>query len=205
MHSNRHRLSLNELAAKAPTDPDAFLLWGAGLIREDGKFELSRGRVTGRRYGESNFHNRICVNIFIGLRGVLDEDRFEVGFTDFAVRTPFGIRSPDLLVDSGERRPTDMSATAPAFIAEVLSPASVGKDFTEKVEEYTAIRSMLAYLVCSQDEPRAWVWARHVDGSWPRHPLELAGREGAITLGGLGVELPMAAVFRGIPDAPTNE
>jgi hypothetical protein len=35
--------------------------------------------------------------------------------------------------------------------------------------------------------------------------LEVVGREGAIALGGLGVELTMAAVFRGIPDAPAVE
>ena len=62
---------------------------------------------------------------------------------------------------------------------------------------------MQTYLICSQDEPRAWVWARQGDGSWPRLPTELAGREGAISLGGLDVELSMAAIFRGIPDAPT--
>jgi hypothetical protein len=47
------------------------------------------------------------------------------------------------------------------------------------------------------------VWARQSDGSWPKRPTELAGRDGAIALGGLGVELSMAAIFRGIPDAPT--
>jgi hypothetical protein len=31
------------------------------------------------------------------------------------------------------------------------------------------------------------------------------GREDAIALGGLGIEPAMAAIFRGIPDAPTVE
>jgi hypothetical protein len=34
-------------------------------------------------------------------------------------------------------------------------------------------------------------------------PAELVGRDGAIPLGGLDTELALAAVFRGIPDAPT--
>ena len=34
-------------------------------------------------------------------------------------------------------------------------------------------------------------------------PTELAGREGAISLLGLDAELSMAAIFRGISDAPT--
>ena len=62
---------------------------------------------------------------------------------------------------------------------------------------------MQTYLICSQDEPRAWVWARQSDRSWPRLPTELAGREGAIALGGLDVALDMAAIFRSIPDPPT--
>ena len=84
----------------------------------------------------------------------------------------------------------------------MLSPSTAGSDFTVKLEEYKAIASVQTYLICSQDEPRAWVWSRQGDGSWPRLPTELVGRDGAIALGGLGVELTMAAIFRGIPDAP---
>jgi hypothetical protein len=31
--------------ASAPTEPDAFLLWSSQRRREEGKFELTRGRV----------------------------------------------------------------------------------------------------------------------------------------------------------------
>jgi Uma2 family endonuclease len=133
---------------------------------------------------------------------LLDPDRFDIGIADFAVRTPFGVRSPDVVVDYANPR-RDLSTSTPIFIAEVLSPSTAGVDFTEKLEEYTAVDSLQTYLVCSQDEPRAWVWARQADGSWLRRPAELVGREGAVALGGLGVELSMAAIFRGIPDAPT--
>jgi hypothetical protein len=59
------------------------------------------------------------------------------------------------------------------------------------------------YLVCSQDEPRAWAWARQADGSWLVEAEMVEGRERAIPLGGLGIELSMAGIFRGIPDPPT--
>ena len=71
------------------------------------------------------------------------------------------------------------------------------------MEEYTSLEALQTYLICSQDEPRAWVWSRQGDGSWPKLPTELVGGEGAIALGGLGVELATVAVFRGIPDAPS--
>jgi hypothetical protein len=46
------------------------------------------------------------------------------------------------------------------------------------------------------------MWARQSDGAWPTLPLELAGRDRAIPLGSLAIELTMAAIFRRIPDPP---
>ena len=194
-----------DLIKSAPTEPGAFLLWGAQREREEGKFELSRGRVTCDMIWTSRGHARVCVNIVTELGRLLDRDAFDIGAADFAVQTPVGVRSPDVVVDRSNPRGRELSTTTPIFIAEVLSPSTEGKDFTEKLVEYTAIDSLHTYLICSQDEPRAWVWARQGDGSWPRLPLELAGRDGVIALRGLGIELAMAAIFRGIPDAPTVE
>ena len=125
------------------------------------------------------------------------------GAADFAVRTKVGVRSPDIVVDLHGSEGHELSTAAPIFIAEVPSPSTAGTDFSDKLEEYTAIETLQTYLICSQDEPRAWVWSRQGDGSWPRLPTELVGRDGAIALGGLGVEITMAAIFRGIPDAPS--
>ena len=194
-----------DLIKSAPTEPEAFLLWGAQRDREKGKFELSRGRVTCDMIWTSRGHTRVCVNIVTELGRLLDRDAFDIGSADFAVQTPVGVRSPDVVVDRANPRGRELSTTTPIFIAEVLSPSTAGKDFTEKLEEYTAIETLQTYLICSQDEPRAWVWARQGDGSWPRLPAELVGREDVIALGGLDIELAMAAVFRGIPDAPTVE
>jgi Uma2 family endonuclease len=189
-----------DLVKSAPAEPDAFLEWGAK--REEGKFELSRGWVTCDMIWTSRHHTRVCTNLITELGRLLDRDAFEIGSADFAVRTPFGVRSPDVVVDRTNPNGRELSTSAPIFLAEVLSPSTASKDFTEKLEEYTAIDALQTYLICSEDGPRAWAWARQADGSWPGHPAELAGREGAVALGGVGVELSMAAVFRGIPDAP---
>jgi Uma2 family endonuclease len=195
----------HDLIKSAPTEPDAFLLWGAQRKREEGKFELSHGRVTCDMIWTSRHHARVCRNIVIELGRLLDPDVFDIGAADFAVQTPMGVRSPDVVVDRANPRGRELSTATPIFIAEVLSPSTAGKDFTEKLEEYTAIESLQTYLICLQDEPRAWVWTRQGDGSWPRRPVELEGRGEALALRGLGVELTMAAIFRGIPDAPTVE
>jgi Uma2 family endonuclease len=186
-----------------PTEPEAFLLWSSQRKREEGKFELSRGRVRRTEPYATRAHARVCTNIFGELARSLDDALFDVGLSGFGVRTPIGIRTPDVLVDPVNADLTLFATATPVFIAEVLSPSTTGTDFTEKLDEYAAIASLQTYLICSQDEPRAWVWARQSDGSWPKLPTELAGREGSISLGGLNVEVPMAAIFRGIPDAPT--
>jgi Uma2 family endonuclease len=189
------------LLRSAPTEPEAFVRWGAQRKREEGRFELSRGRVVCNMVNASRPHSRGAKNIVLELGRLLDPDRFDMGIADFAVRTPFGIPSPDVVVDVANQQ-RELSTTTPIFIAEVLSPSTAGTDFTEKLEEYTALDSLQTYLICSQDEPRAWGWGRQGDGSWPRLPVELAGREGTIAFGGLDIELSMGAIFRGIPDAP---
>jgi Uma2 family endonuclease len=195
--------SIEAVLDRAPTDPEAFLLWSSQRRREEGKFELSRGRVVRSMINASRGHAKVCRNLLVELSRHLDGDRFDIGANDLGAQTPFGVRSPDIVVDLATGRGRELSTTTPIFIAEVLSPSTTGTDFTEKLEEYTAIASPQTYLICAQEEPRAWVWARQSDGSWPKRPTVLAGRDGAFALGGLGVELSMAAIFRGIPDAPT--
>lgn len=203
MQQDTRKVSSLDLVATAPTDPDAFLLWSSQRKREEGKFELSRGRVRRTEPYATRAHARVCTNMLAEIARLLDDALFDVGLSGFGVRTPVGIRDPDVLVDPVNANLTQLATATPVFIAEVLSPSTTGTDFTEKLDEYTTIASLQTYLICSQDEPRAWVWSRQSDGAWPKLPMEYAGREGAVPLGGLDVELSMAAVFRGIPDAPT--
>jgi Uma2 family endonuclease len=187
-----------------PTEPEAFLRWAACLDRHQPfKYELSKGKVSRMMIHVSRAHWLVTANILGELLQKLDRTRFQAGPAEFGVRTGVGIRYPDVLVDRASVGLKDLACEAPIFIAEVLSPSTAGLDFTTKLQEYTAIPSVQAYLICSQDEPRAWVWSRQGDGAWPKLPAELAGRAGTIGLGGLDMEISMAAIFRGIPDAPT--
>jgi Uma2 family endonuclease len=193
-----------KLMGNAPTEPEAFLRWSAQRSREEGKFELSRGRVVRNMTYASNHHSRVLRNLVLEIGHFLDPDRFDIGISDFAVQMPYGVRSPDVVIGCTAPR-RELSTTTPIFIVEVLSPSTAGRDFTEKLQEYTAIETLRTYLICSRDEPRAWVWARRGNESWPDLPEQLVGRDGSIAPGGLDIELAMAAIFRGIPDAPTVE
>ncbi len=187
-----------------PTEPEAFLRWAANLDRHQSfKYELSEGKVSRMMIHVSRARCRVTAYILGDLLAKLARVRFEAGPAEFGVRTGVGVRYPDAIVDRASAGLSDLACEAPILIIEVLSPSTAGLDFTVKLAEYKAIPSVQTYLICSQDEPRAWVWSRQDDGSWPRLPAELVGRDGAIPLGGLGVELLMAAIFRGIPDAPT--
>ena len=189
-----------EVYADIPTEPEAFLRWAATRPREEGKYELSRGRVQHTMINVTRRHALIVTNISFEILRQIDRDRYFLAATDFAVRTLDGIRGPDVLVDDAKLDGDALSTNTPIFLAEVLSPSSVGRDFTEKRDEYLALASLQTYLICSQDEPRAWVWARLQDGAWPQHPEEIEGRVQSIPAGGLGIEISMASIFRGIPD-----
>ena len=184
----------------APTDPDSFLKWASEQPREAGRFELSRGVVTQTMINVTRFHARVCRNLVAELSRLLDPDIYDVATADFAVRSGDGIRGPDIVVDLATTDGAALQTEKPLLLAEVLSPSSVARDFTEKLNEYTSSPSLQTYLVCSQDEPRAWVWSRQEDGTWPLAAQMFEGRDEAIPLGGFNASLAMAAIFRGIPD-----
>lgn len=191
-----------KLLAEAPRDRNAFATWVAHNGPRHLKFELGNGKISVMQAGTSFWHNRICQNLIREIERQIDLDTFAVCHADFAVKTPVGIRYPDILVMpmlSNNAYETESAI----FLAEVLSPSSLEIDFNAKLREYSAITGLNTYLIVSQDEPRAWVWKRRADGSWPVDADMLAGRDGSISVAGLDIELSMSAIFRGIPDAPT--
>ena len=65
----------------------------------------------------------------------------------------------------------------------------------EKAADYMSLPSLQAYLVASQDEPIVWLWRRGPEG-WPAAPEMIEGRNGAVEI--LGVKLELGAIYRGI-------
>ncbi|WP_439572911.1 Uma2 family endonuclease [Phreatobacter sp.] len=190
------------LAEGAPRDPEGFLAWAANTSALEGfHVELARGEVTMMMVRVSQAHALVCSNLSFAIRSKLGEGPWLVTTADFGVRTPVGIRYPDILV-ARPGEPRDLATTAPLMVAEVLSPSSVAIDMVEKRDEYLRIPTLQAYLVCSQDEPRAWLFRRD-DGVFHPHPTMIEGREATVEVPALALSLPMADIFAGIPDAPT--
>lgn len=189
-----------QVVASAPTSLDAFLEWSSRQPRGR-KYELSRGQVFEIMINVTWAHALVCWNLLAEFAHKLDRTRFAAVSSDFYVRTPVGFRGPDVLVAPLLTNLKALATDSPILLVEVLSPSSVGIVFTEKVEEYTAIPSLDAYLICSQDLPMSWLFARE-SGIWPKKPQEIKGRDKTLPLQALGIELQMAAIFRGIPDPP---
>ncbi|NDW04711.1 Uma2 family endonuclease [Jiella pacifica] len=183
------------IQAPAIRTVDDFLRWNEG---REGKREFVNGRIVEMMTGGTERHAELMMQLGSLLKSVLAPSEYVVTGSDYAVRTPLGVRYPDVLVKprvagDGESLATDRSI----LVAEILSPSSLATDFGEKAAEYTALDSLQHYLVLAQDEPRVWLWSRGEDGAFMK-PEMTVGREESVDLKGLGVTLALAEIYRGI-------
>jgi Uma2 family endonuclease len=167
-------------------DKAAFLAWVQG--REE-RFELAGGHLL-MMTGGSRAHGQITANLFRTLDARLDPDRWTI-LSDFGPET---LRYPDIVVDPSGEAPRDLIATAPALIAEVLSPSTERVDLADKATEYLRLESLAAYLVFAQDEMKSWVWVRSLDGFSPG-PQIYAATDAVIPIAALGIELSLAEIY----------
>ncbi|MEX6508330.1 Uma2 family endonuclease [Jiella sp. M17.18] len=181
--------------APAIRTADDFLRWNEG---REGRREFVGGRIIEMMTGGTQRHAELMMQLGFLLKSLLDPSRYVVTGADYAVRTPFGVRYPDVLVtprggDSSQSLATGQSL----LIAEILSPSSLAADFGEKAQEYTALGTLRHYLVLSQDEPRVWLWSRGDDGTFGK-PEMITGADEVLELPGLGLRMPLDDIYRGI-------
>lgn len=173
-------------------DKPGFLAWVQG---REGRYELAGGRVV-MMTGGTRWHGLVVGNLFELLRARLDRKRWMV-LTEFGVDVgPRTIRYPDIVVDHPEASGRDLTAKAPALVAEVLSPSTTTIDLGDKAAEYLRLPSVAAHLVLAQDEVKAWVY---IPGSqqFPG-PQVIAGDGATISVPALGIDLALADIYAGI-------
>lgn len=121
--------------------------------------------------GASLRHNIISASTIAHLSNVLGDQDCTVTASDMRVliASKQTYRYPDVTVFCGQpAHPpgrTD-TLTNPLLLVEVLSPATVLRDYNEKLEEYTQIETLQAYVRVSQDMPKVEVYRRYTDGKW---------------------------------------
>ena len=172
-------------------DKAAFL---ARMQATEERCELAGGRVV-MMPGASRVHGRIVRKLVAALSSRLDPLRWEV-FEEFGLDVgPDTLRYPDVVVDRAGGGDKDYTATAPVLLAEVLSPSTAEIDLGDKAAEYLRIPSVLAYIVLSQDGPKAWVYLR--TDSHLHAPELVSGADAVIRVADLNLDLPMVEIYEG--------
>ena len=171
MQQDLRRSALQSLVDTAPRDPEAFIAWA---YEREGRWELSADGAVTMQAGGSRYHGRIALNVAMALSRGLDTNLYHVSTAEVAVRIGRAVRYPDVLVDRLASHDDALKADAPVFLVEVLSPSSIDTDMIEKPSEYFGLKSLDAYLVCSRDEPRVWLWVKK-RGRWPKTPTVIKG------------------------------
>src|SRR5262245_18346502 len=177
-------------------DKPSFLAW---VQEREGRYELADGRVV-MMVGASRAHGLIVGNLFMILRAQLDAQQWTV-IAEFGLDAgEKTLRYPDIVVDRAGGAGGDDTASAPALVAEVLSPSIADVDLGDKAAEYLQLPSLDAYLVFAQTEPKAWVWTRDSDG-FPPAPSVIAGYDKVVHVAAFRLVLPLGAVYAGAEPA----
>jgi Uma2 family endonuclease len=174
-------------------DKAAFIAW---MAANEGRYELAGGRVV-MMPGVSRAHGMLVMNTASLLRDRLDRTQWSV-IAEFGLDAgPETLRYPDILVDRAGGDAKDYTATAPVLLVEVLSPSTAATDLGDKAAEYLQVPSLLAYIVLSQDEPKAWVWAR-ATAEFAPGPAVIAETDAMIHIAALQLELPLREIYAGV-------
>jgi Uma2 family endonuclease len=166
--------------------------------REGPRCELKDGEIV-LHPGVSRNHYRVAGHWYSALRHRLTVEVWDIAAGDFAVEIGADIRFPDVVVERVVHDGDAYATQDPILLVEVLSPSSAGCDLRIKAGKYLSLPSLEAYIVASQDEPVVSVWQRD-PGTWSfaAEPVEIGGRDRAVTIGALGITVPRDEIYRGI-------
>jgi Uma2 family endonuclease len=157
------------------------------------KHEYVHGRVFALA-GTSDTHNRISVNLIVGL----DEASRRKGCQLFAADLKlsiFGERYyyPDLMVTC-EPEADPYIKEKPCLIVEILSRSTAATDRREKVDAYLSLPSLQSYVLVDSQMKRVEAFTRTPEG-WREQDWQ---GEGTVPFGCLGTTLGFNAIYRGL-------
>jgi Uma2 family endonuclease len=172
------------------------------------KYEYCRGQINAMT-GASVRHNTITASTIIQIGSQLAARDCTVTSSDIRIHiaNKDTYRYPDVTVFCGEpaylEGRTD-TITNPVLLVEVLSPGTAVRDYNEKLEEYTQIETLQAYVLIAQDTPKVEVFLRHESGKWLYD--NVAGLEAEIDVPVLGAELrlSLAQIYRRVQWGEAN-
>jgi len=179
---------------------EQFLAW---LPAQEQKYELVDGQPV-MMAGANQDHNDIASSGLTEFTMQLKNRPCRPIGSDSAIQIPNGnVRFPDFGVDCGPRNGKSMVTSAPAVVAEVLSPSTRFLDFNKKLDEYKSVATLKYILLIEQDWPRVHSYQRDQDMQWNIAIVE--GIAAVVTMPELALTLPLAILYERIqfPFRPT--
>jgi Uma2 family endonuclease len=174
---------------------ETYLDWEA---RQSLRYELVDGQVYAMGGGTAD-HDSIGNNLRAALHAQLRGKPCRAHGPDLKVRAGKDGRYPDALVDCGPRVPGALHAQEPVVVLEVLSKSTGWIDQSLKLRDYDATPSIRAYVLISQDELRALVYARDVDGRLGiQSAVLLEGPEASVEIPEFDLALPFTVLYEGL-------
>ena len=171
---------------------------------DDERFEYEDGYIVQQMTGGTRKHGRLAVRFLDALRTGLDPSLYEV-LPERGVETATTIRYPDVVVEPAAEIDTSLATLRPTLIVEVLSPSSTARDLEHKPAEYTALDSLVAYIVASQDDVACLLWVRGPSGAFAAEPIEFAGLDATLRIPKLNLSIPLSDIYRGIDLSPRED
>jgi len=179
---------------KTTYTPEAYLEIDRG---SEFKNEYFNGEIFAMT-GASREHNLIASNVNASLNIQLKGRQCEVYVNDMRVKvSPGGLYAyPDVVVVCGapmfEDKATD-TLTNPTVVIEVLSKSTEAYDRGDKSVHYRKLRSLLEYLLISQNRHHVEHFVRQPDNQWLLS--ETDDKQAAIDLASINCRLAMVDIY----------
>src|SRR4051794_37638428 len=179
---------------------DEYVDWEA---RQPGKYELVDEQVRAMGGGTTE-HDLIANNLRRELWPQLRGRSCRVQGPDLKVRAGTSGRYPDAVIDCGERVRGSTVAQEPMAVFEVLSKSTGWIDQNTKLRDYDAAATIQYYVLISQDEPRALIYARGDKGHLDfRGAAQLEGMDASLDLPELQISIPFSALYADVEFEPS--
>ena len=186
------------VALRVPMTLEQFLAWED---RQAGRYEFDGFRpvaMTGVRVA----HAMVQRNLITALSTRLDGRPCQAFGSDLKVQVAGRIRYPDAFVTCTPIDPQATVVTEPVVMFEILSDSTAGNDLVFKNAEYRDTPSVQRYVVLQQASAAAMVFS-HQAGVWA---LDLvAGIDKVLALPEIGLEIPLSAIYKGVPLVVVDE
>jgi Uma2 family endonuclease len=166
--------------------------------RQPVRHELVDGQVHAPGGGTAE-HDTIGNNLRAALLAQMRGKTCRAHGPDLKVKAGKDGRYPDALIDCGPRVPGAAQAQDPVAVFEVLSKSTGWIDQSLKLRDYDASPGIRYYVLISQDEMRAMVYARDPDGRLGvRSAVLLEGAEASVEIASLDLVLPFSVQYEGV-------